>query len=386
MSEETPVTSRIHLGSPARPIRVGLTPIHGVVSEICQFPPTGIEYLMLKALPKRPTWIRSSIKAYERMYDLQCCDLAESFMVPLFTNRPWILSCGNFQEASAFNIRGLPLPRTARIAWVRHLLAKDNCKRVLFWSEAGKNTAFDYGQIRDEALIRKIDVVYPAIRTVPDEMIRFNEGEVSLLFTGEFFRKGGVNVIDAFARAQARFPGIRLNLCCDETIDFSTPIPGLRQEYLSKIRSNPGISWLGRVSRDRLLTEILPETDVYMLPTYEEVFGFSILEAMAFGIPVISTNVFAIPELLENEVSGYLIDISSYHPERFVRGYVVVDLPEDFQEFLTENLYYRICQLVESSELRRRIGLAGLATARTKFSFETRNRAMSEIYRSSLRA
>ena len=40
--------------------------------------------------------------------------------------------------------------------------------------------------------------------------------------SGDFFRKGGANVVDAFERLQDSHPGIRLTLCCADS-DFHTP-------------------------------------------------------------------------------------------------------------------------------------------------------------------
>jgi hypothetical protein len=40
-----------------------------------------------------------------------------------------------------------------------------------------------------------------------------------------------------------------------------------------------------------------------------------------------------------------------------------------------------MCRLIESLELRKSIGLAGLDVARTKFSFDRRNATMRDIYR-----
>jgi glycosyltransferase involved in cell wall biosynthesis len=239
--------------------------------------------------------------------------------------------------------------------------------------------------VSDPQLLRKVEVVYPAIRKVEDEFIRFHDGSqgVSLLFSGDFFRKGGVNVIDAFERAQKLYPNLKLRLCCGESMDFNTPNLALREEYLRKIKANPGVMF-GRATREELVRQILPHTDVYLLPTYTETFGFAILEAMAFGIPTISTNFFAIPEMLEHNVSGLLIDTSRYDCERLFRGYTVKEIPPDFREHVTEQLFRFMCSLIESVELRKRIGLAALETARTKFSFEVRNRIMLKIYREAL--
>jgi glycosyltransferase involved in cell wall biosynthesis len=106
----------------------------------------------------------------------------------------------------------------------------------------------------------------------------------------------------------------------------------------------------------------------------------AIIEAMAFGIPVISTNHFAIPEIIEDEASGLLIDTTRFDCDNLFSGYTVRDIPSDFREYMTEAVFDRMCRLIESLELRRSIGQAALEVARTKFSFERRNAKVLEIY------
>jgi glycosyltransferase involved in cell wall biosynthesis len=368
-----------------RAVRVGLTVGHGMTEELIQFPPPGIEYFFLP-VQSRPRFslLRSPIKAYTLRYQPHDCDLIEAILVPLRTDRPWIFSCDVFQAATTFSLRGLPLPRALRVAYVRRMLLRDNCKRIVFWSQAGLATMSSYGGIHNEALTHKATVVYPAVRKVDAELIRFNDGDVNLLFTGDFFRKGGVNVLDAFDRLRKKYPGVTLNLCCDERIDFRTPNTHLRNQYLEKARTMHGVSWLGRINRDDLIQKVLPRTDVYLLPTYAETFGFAILEAMAFGIPVVATNVFAIPEMVENGKTGLLIDTTGFDAERWLRGYVVNTIPAPFREHVTDVLYAHLCSLVESSTLRRRLGMEALRVASTKFSFATRNERMLTIYRAAL--
>ncbi len=62
--------------------------------------------------------------------------------------------------------------------------------------------------------------------------------------------------------------------------------------------------FLGRVS---LIYEALNLMDIFVLPSEWEGFPVSILEAMAWGIPVIATNVGGVPEIVEHEKTGFLI-------------------------------------------------------------------------------
>jgi glycosyltransferase involved in cell wall biosynthesis len=57
---------------------------------------------------------------------------------------------------------------------------------------------------------------------------------------------------------------------------------------------------------------ILPCADLFMLPSDAESFGVSALEAMASGVPVISTNVGGMPEVQQHGVTGFLSNVGDY--------------------------------------------------------------------------
>jgi glycosyltransferase involved in cell wall biosynthesis len=367
-------------------IRVGLTERHGMAIEQSQCAPDGVVYSFLTPTKLKPRVIRSPIKAYMRSYDMREVDVVEAIISPVVTNKPWIYSCENFPAAAAFSLAGIPLPRSVRVRVIRHLLMRSNCKKVVFWSRAGLSTLESYGGLDSrDALFQKATVVYPAVRQVPDDLVRFSDGDVTLLFSGDFFRKGGVNVVDAFERATRLYPNLKLILCCDETIDFNSPNRRLREEYLRKVRSIDKIEFLGRVPRDYMIEHVLPKSDVYLLPTYAETFGMSVLEAMAFGIPVVATNHFAIPEMVTHGETGLLIDISQFDTERLFKGYVIDTLPDDFRSYVTDKLFDYLCQLAQSRDLRQRLGMAGLRCARTRFSFDVRTAAMGKLYLDAVR-
>lgn len=351
-------------GRDAMTIRVGLTEAHGMAKEVSQFPADGVEY------------------SFRHQSD--DVDLVEAVLSPVRTTSRWVYSLAHLAEGCGFEEAGTARPRAERVASLMQLLTSPNFKKLIFWSNAGYATLGGYGGIDPSELAGKVTVVYPAVRRVPDALIGYRNRDLRLLFSGEFFRKGGVHVVDAFARARKRYPGISLTVCCDERNDFKTPDRSLRTEYLNKVNTLPGIISKGRIDRDQLLNEIYPTTDILLVPSYVETFGMAILEAMAFGIPVISTNHFAIPEMIQNGVNGVLVDTRRFHCDQLFPGYTVPSIPSEFREYMTDAVFTEMCRLIESFELRKSIGQAALNVARTKFTFERRNKAVLDIYREAL--
>lgn len=63
------------------------------------------------------------------------------------------------------------------------------------------------------------------------------------------------------------------------------------------------------VGKVRDTSQVLEISDLFFLPSETESFGLAALEAMAEGVPVISSNTGGIPEVNEEGVSGYLSDV-----------------------------------------------------------------------------
>ena len=59
-------------------------------------------------------------------------------------------------------------------------------------------------------------------------------------------------------------------------------------------------------------TFAIPKSDIFILPSYAEGLPIAILEAMAAKLPVISTSVGSIPEVIKEKINGYLIKPGDY--------------------------------------------------------------------------
>jgi alpha-maltose-1-phosphate synthase len=122
-------------------------------------------------------------------------------------------------------------------------------------------------------------------------------GPPTILFVGaQFERKGGPSLLAAFKLVRDRVPDARLIVVGPD----------------QPIGQHPGVECLGYLRKDVLadsaqLVGAYARADVFCLPTLFEPFGIVFLEAMFFGLPCVGTKVGAVPEMIENGVSGFTV-------------------------------------------------------------------------------
>ncbi len=81
------------------------------------------------------------------------------------------------------------------------------------------------------------------------------------------------------------------------------------KEKIEKEKLNEYIELKGPVSHETV-KEILTGADVFALPSFAEGIPVALMEAMAMEIPVISTKIAGIPELIEDYKNGFLVNAS----------------------------------------------------------------------------
>lgn len=130
----------------------------------------------------------------------------------------------------------------------------------------------------------------------------------TLLFVARIIKDKGIyEAIDAFRMVREKYPYVRLIVAGD-----GSELPAVKEYvFAEKIT---GVEFKGNVS-GASLASCYQEGDVYLLPTRSEGMATSVLEAMAFGLPVITAPVGGIVDFFQNGKNGYLID--SYEPEKY---------------------------------------------------------------------
>lgn len=112
-------------------------------------------------------------------------------------------------------------------------------------------------------------------------------------------RKGTYDLINTIERVVTHFPNLKCYMAGDGEINKCITL--IEKKNLKK-----NVFCLGWVNLTRK-TEILKDSNILVLPSYNEGLPMAILEGMASGKAIISTNVGAIPEVISSEKNGILI-------------------------------------------------------------------------------
>ncbi|HXT26637.1 MAG TPA: N-acetyl-alpha-D-glucosaminyl L-malate synthase BshA [Candidatus Eisenbacteria bacterium] len=104
--------------------------------------------------------------------------------------------------------------------------------------------------------------------------------------------------VEIFAQVRAKMPA-KLVLIGDG------PERGAAEYLVRRKKLQKDVHFLGKQDQ---VYRLLSDADLFLLPSQLESFGLAALEAMACEVPVIATNVGGIPEVIEHNVDGFLVE------------------------------------------------------------------------------
>lgn len=110
------------------------------------------------------------------------------------------------------------------------------------------------------------------------------------------------------------------------------------------------------------IPELLNKSDIFLLSSNYEGFCLVIVEAMACGLPVVATNVGAIPEIIKDRENGLLVK------------------PNDPDEFAKA-----IIEIIENKDMRKMISSNAINDAK-KYNFENTVKKYEDLYLSELKS
>ena len=188
------------------------------------------------------------------------------------------------------------------------------------------------------------------------------DGKVRIATTGRLVEKKGIEYAIRAVAKQAKLSSIEYNIIGDGELRANL------QLLIDELNVGDFVKLLGWKNEQEII-EILNQSHIFIAPSVTAADGnqdapINVLkEAMAMGLPVISTLHGGIPELVEDGVSGFLV------PERE-----------------TEALAAKLADLINYPESWSAIGKAGRAYVEEQYNIHPLNDRLVQIYQQLLEA
>ncbi len=183
---------------------------------------------------------------------------------------------------------------------------------------------------------------------IPD--LSGTEKKKQILFLGEIGkRKGCYDIPEIYGRVLEK--GERLPLIMAGDGELAEVKKLFEDRDLLESVSFPG--WVRGADKDKCLKE----SGIFLFPSYYEGMPMAVLEAMAYGMAIVTTRVGGIPHLLEDGGSGYLCE------------------PGDI-----EGLSKRLLELSKDGDKRRKMGERARQKAIADYSMESHIKKLMDLY------
>jgi glycosyltransferase involved in cell wall biosynthesis len=169
--------------------------------------------------------------------------------------------------------------------------------------------------------------------------------DVLVIYTGRLVSyKGLFTLLKSWEQVCKEHSNTSLLLVGGGSLDIYNCEDDLR-DYVQRNNLQDCVSFIGEVQN---VSHYLQAADIFVFPTEKEAFGISLIEAMACGLPVISTDVGGLKDIIVDKWNGLMIQPREVH-----------------------GLKHAITTLLDDSSLPLELGQKALETIKKSYSVET---------------
>lgn len=255
-------------------------------------------------------------------------------------------------------------------------LAREKMLRLGYPEVANKVTVFrggvEVGNLDKENNIPTTNTVY--------------QRPLKMLFVGgDLFRKGFVPAYMAIKNLIEK--GANINLIAigqfkegGYVLREHTPSPS---EWGKLIEASNWVTHYKSLPNKDII-KLMHDCDVLIFPSYDESLGWVIIEAALLGMPAITTNIFAIPELVKHNETGYVIAVNLGQQNRWQgvwsNGVQLKTEIEMANESIREGIERSVSMLLNSPELVKVWGNAAKKHIGNLYNLESASNQLHGIY------
>ena len=222
----------------------------------------------------------------------------------------------------------------------------------------------------------KTEVIYPALpnyyalykNQINYYYVNPHPEIFKLLFIGnDVYRKGLHELLSAFKKLETKYNDIELYIISNASKQLKRSYSSERIRYLDPV-----------FSQQDIIKEFFMACDLFVMPTHCDTFGMVILNSLACGTPVITTEQFAAPEIIKSEHNGLFVQSKKLFLNENLfpsRKATMTYITDDVEALLVNELIEKIEYLYLRRDLLGRMGMEAIKDFEptSKFSIDVRN-------------
>lgn len=263
------------------------------------------------------------------------------------SKRPWIVTAEGM------------LPKFKNTELGLRKLANPSCKKIICMTERAlkiQNFYLDKYPKYKKVIQSKTIVKQPPQELRVNDISSKKQNEVvtfsSVGYT--FFRKGGKEILASAKRLKQEGYKFKINIVTNFEYgvykDHHITEKDVKTAKKNIEELGPYVNYYEKLSNEDVL-KMFADSDVALLPSYGETYGYVVLEAQANACPAITTNMPPFEEF-NNNTKGWLVDV----PLISERGIMVsdsssIDTIIAFSEALEENLYLTMKSILDNPKV-----------------------------------
>jgi glycosyltransferase involved in cell wall biosynthesis len=141
-------------------------------------------------------------------------------------------------------------------------------------------------------------------RLKSNEVIKENKNVTNLLYIGQIQDRRNIMFMIDLLENVSKYKNVKLTLIGKGEKEYVDKC----FEYAKKINVLDKIEYIEKVSQDEI-ANYYNNADIFLLPTKYEIFGMVIMEAMYFGLPIITTLNGGSSTIIHNKENGFIEEV-----------------------------------------------------------------------------
>ena len=168
---------------------------------------------------------------------------------------------------------------------------------------------------------------------IPDDTVKYNNNGKKVLFLGSLVKRKGIfELVEVIRNLKDK------SILDKYNVEFIIGGSGKEESNLKRKILDYNLEryinlagWVDGKKKD----ELIKNSDIFVLPSHNEGLPVAILEAMSYGLPIISTNVGSINEAVFDNKNGFLVD--AFDVDNLEKALSKIIISEDLWKRLSKN-------------------------------------------------